>query len=114
MCEVEFGELPSTPSEKKESEGLAWAMCVADKAAQRPGEWCMVLRMEQACDSTSPQCKEFDHKRDSLYHLLIRYRYNFDIAQKLGVTGSTAGEMWIRHPRGFFQSIKETFLKKKT
>lgn len=111
MCEVEFGQLPVTPGEKSEQEDLQWALCVADKAAQRPGEWCMVLRREQACIVGSPECKEFDRKRDALYDLTIRYHYDFAIAQKLGVTGSASGELWIRQPRGFFQTVKEMFTK---
>lgn len=112
MCEVEFGELPATPKEKTKAALMDWAMCVADKAAERPGEWCMVLRRERACDARSPESKEFSAKRDALYHLLIRYGYDFEISQKLEVTGSVSGEMWIRHHRGLFQTLKEMFSKK--
>lgn len=111
MCEVEFGELPISPSERIIWENHNWAVCVANKAAQRPGEWCMVLRLEEACNARSPECKEFDSKRDSLYELTIWYRYYFQISQKLGITGSASGELWIRQPKGLIQKVKELFTK---
>jgi len=111
MCEVEFGPLPFTPKEKKELEYLEWARCVANKAAQRPGEWCKVFASEHASRSWMPECAEFEDKREALYKLTIRYRYEFDISQKLGVTGTASGELWIREPRGLFQAIKQMFTK---
>lgn len=111
MCEVEFGNLPVTPREHTQQEYLNWAVCVADKAAERPGQWCMVLRLEEACNSRSPQREEFTQKIDALYCLTIRYHYDFQISQKLGVTGFASGEIWIREPRGFIQTVRELFTK---
>jgi len=111
MCEVEFGPLPLTPNEKKELQYLKWAQCVANKAAERPGEWCKVFASEHACRSWMPECGEFEGKREALYALTIRYRYEFEISQKLGVSGSGSGELWIREPRGLFQAIKQMFTK---
>lgn len=112
MCEVKFGELPVTPREKDRRDNHEWAVCVANKAAERPGEWCRVLHLEDACVSGSKGDKEFSAKRDALFDLTIRYYYDFEISQKLGVTGRASGELWIREPRGFIQTVKELFVKR--
>jgi len=111
MCEVEFGPLPLTPKEKKELEYLEWARCVANKAAERPGEWCKVFYTEHASRSWMPECAEFKDRREALYALTIRYRWEFEISQKLGVSGPASGELWIREPRTLRQTFREMFTK---